>query len=229
MDIFNLISRSIKADHIELPAKPVIEICAITGNKTLCVLRKKLLSNNFTEQSKLQCPESSFVGIESFQSLKYPKERKSSWLVTKNEFRSLKRTAIRPLVLNGVESELWSGWVTTSYKKHGTLRAAVNTAGQAFWAFDEMLVDCSDIAKVNDIYNRLVRELEKGFGRKILETLNCPVFIISKIGMLKWLELEKWAKPLYKSGLYKFLCYLLPSMAELKKQGWINPIKNKCR
>lgn len=58
-----------------------------------------------------------------------------------------------------------------------------------------------------------------GFGRSILETLECPVFVLSKIGIDKWFKLESWAKPIYQSNLYQFLCYLLPSQQELKNEN----------
>ena len=229
VNIYKLISDSIKCIHVKLPAEPTDGICSVTGEKTLCVPRKELFSSNFTEQPKLQCPVSQFVGIEAYQSLKYKKERMSSWIVTEAEFRVLKKIDIRPLVLSGTRSDLWAGWVTTSYKKHGAFRARINTSGQAIWAFDEMLVDCSDIEKVNNMYNQLVVYLKKGFGRTTLETLICPGFVIMRAGLKEWLGFAAWAKPVYKSNLYKFLCYLLPSQDELKAIGWINPIKKKTK
>jgi len=227
MNIYKLISDSIKDIHIELPAEPVEETCSVTGENTFCIPRKKLFSSNFTEQPKLQCPGSQFVSIEAYQSLKYKKERMSSWIATKDKFTPLKRLDVRPLVLSGTGSDIWAGWVTTSYKKHGAFRARINTVGQVIWAFDEMLVDCSDIKDVNNIYNQLVMYLKKGFSRTTLETLTCPGFVILRAGLQQWLEVEAWAKPLYKSNLYKFLCYLLPSQDELKATGWENPIKKK--
>jgi len=213
--------------HIDLPSEPVEWTCSITGEKTLCIPRKCLFSSNFTEQPKLQCPESQFVSVKAYQALKYKKERMSSWIATKDKFTLLKRLDVRPLVLSGTGSELWAGWVTTSYKKHGAFRTRINTACQAMWAFDEMLIDCSDLEKVNNIYNQLVVYLKKGFSRTTLETLTCPGFVIIRTGLKEWLELEHWAKPIYKSNLYKFLCYLLPSQDELKAEGWENPIKKK--
>lgn len=226
-NVYKLISDSIKGVHVPLPTELVKEICAITGESCMCVPRKKLFSSNFTEQPNLQCPESQFVSVEVYQAMKYRKTRMSSWIATGKEFRLLKRIDVRPLVLSGTGSDSWAGWVTTTYKKHGSTRAKLNYAGQAIWAFDEMLVDCANIKKVNGIYNQLVFYLKKGFGRASLETLNCPGFVIMEVGLKEWLELDCWAKPLYKSNLYKFLCYLLPSQDELKTEGWENPVKRK--
>lgn len=227
MNIYKLISDSIKDIHVPLPSEPTQSVCAVTGENCLCVPRKKLFSSKFTEQSNLNCPESQFVGIDAYQAVKYKKTRMSSWITDGHEFRLLKRIDIRPLVLSGTGADLWAGWITTSYKKHGSFRAVLNSAGRAVWAFDELLVDCSDNKKVNEIYNQLVIYLKKGFSRTTLETLTCPGFVIMRAGLLEWLALEKWAKPIYKSNLYKLLCYLLPSQAELKESGWESPIKKK--
>lgn len=229
MNIYKLISNSIKDSHVPFPIEPIPAVCAVTGECCLCVPRKKLFSSNFTEQPNLKCPESQFVGIDAYQALKHRKTRMSSWLATKEKFRVLKRIDVRPLVLEGVCSDLWAGWVTTTYKKHGATRAKLNHASQAVWAFDEMLIDCSDNKKVNEIYNQLVVWLKKGFSKATLETLNCPGFVIMRVGLQEWLKLEKWAKLIYKSNLYKFLCYLLPSQDELKKQGWENPVKKRLK
>lgn len=58
MNIYQLISNAIKDRHVEFPTKPVNGICAVTGERGLCVSRKKLFSSNFTEQPNLQCPGS---------------------------------------------------------------------------------------------------------------------------------------------------------------------------
>ena len=227
MNIYKLISDAIKDLRAPLPVEPKQAICAVTGKDCLCVPRKKLFSPKFTEQPNLICPKSQFVSIDVYQAIKYKKTRMSSWLAVPGEFRLLKRIDVRLLVLSGVNSDVWAGWVTTTYKKHGTTRARLNHIGQAIWAFDETLVDCSNNEKVNEIYNQLVVYLKKGFSRTSLETLSCPGFVIMRAGLQEWLELGKWAKPLYKSNLYKFLCYLLPSQIELKAKGWINPIKKQ--
>ncbi len=227
MNVYELISDSIKDLHVPLPSKPIQGICAVTGEKCLCVPRKKLFSSNFTEQPILQCTTSQFVGIEVYQALKYKKTRMSSWIAYQGELRLLKRIDVRPLVLSGAGADLWAGWVTTTYKKHGATRARLNSTGQAIWAFDEMLIDCSDLKEINGIYNQLVVYLRKGFSRTALESLNCPSFVVRRASLREWLELIEWARPLYKSNLYKFLCYLLPSQDELKAEGWENPIKKK--
>ena len=225
MNIYQLIANSIKPHWVDLPETPVMEICAFTGEKTLCISRKKVLSSAFTEQPVLACPESQFVSVETFQALKYPKERKSSWLVNEKEFKLLYRLDVRQYVLNGVESAIWAGWATTSYKKHGALRTPINTGEKAVWAFNDILVDCSDNQKVNHTYNKLTNYLKAGLSRNTLETLDCPVFVLKKLGIKIWLDFHDWAKSEYKSNLYKFLCYLLPSQEELKAEGWKNPVK----
>jgi hypothetical protein len=227
MNIYNLISGAIGEQHLPLPCEPVQETCAVTGERCQCIPRKKLFSSNFTEQPELRCPESQYVGTDVYQALKYPKERQSSWIVDSNDFQLLKRIDVRSHVLNGANKDVWAGWVTTSYKKHGAFRAQLNQAGRSLWAFDERIIDCSDNKRVNEIYTKLVLYLKKGFSRSTLETLQCPTYVVKILGIQEWLNLEKWAIRLYKSNLYKFLCYLLPSQDELKNEGWENPLKKK--
>jgi hypothetical protein len=72
------------------------------------------------------------------------------------------------------------------------------------------------MVRVAEWWHILNLALRDGFGRTILENLECPPFVIRKAGIKKWLEFERWAKPKHQSAVYSFLCYLLPSQEELK-------------
>lgn len=189
--------------------------CAITGIYTDCIERKKALSQAFTAQAKLLYNDSDFVSISAFQGLKYRPERAASWIVSEMGFQRLNRVEIRPLVLNKPQFKTWSGYATTSYKKHGSMLTPVNTNDRAIWVFETLIVDCSDVQKVNGLYHDLLSYLKKGFGRPILESGEVPAFLISKLGVNECMMFERWAKKIINSNLYQFLCYLLPSQAEL--------------
>lgn len=212
-----LIANAIKDEWIELPAKTKIEVCAVTGKETLCVPRKKSFSSVFTTQNLLAYPSSEWVSVEAFQALKYKSERKSSWIVAPSKFRRLTRAEVREEVLNKKNNDIWAGYATTSYKKHGALIAPINKGDSAVWLFEMKLVDCSDKELINSWFEIMVEALKSGIGRTIIESLVCPAFVIKKVGVEKWQTFEEWAKPKYKSALYQFLAYLLYSQQELKE------------
>jgi hypothetical protein len=122
-------------------------------------------------------------------------------------------------VRNGSGSRPWAGGVTTSYKKHGSLRSPVNKRPFGTWGFDEYIVDCSDEKKVNDWWSRLRKAQDSGLGRATLENVQMPVAMLAKADMAHWLEFKRWASDKKDSALYKFLCYLLFSQDELKANG----------
>jgi hypothetical protein len=150
--------------------------------------------------------------------LSYKWERMSCWLCDGVTFDRLQRTDFRPLILNGVDRDLWTAYITTSYKKHGALNASVNNKSFGVWRFENLTVDASDKAKVNDWYNTLNEYLHIGFGRTVLESLDCSPFVMQKYGVDKWIKFQSWAKDKYQSPLYQLLCYILPSQEEIKAE-----------
>lgn len=221
-----MIAESIKNDWEPLPADSVQGICCVTGDNTQCILRKKGVGAAFTTQGLLKAPESDFISVAAYQAFKYRPERASCWIVSPGKFQKLKRTDIRHLVLNGTGLEIWAGYATTSYKKHGALLATLNIGDTAIWQFEQISVDCSDRIAVNAMYDKLLYYLKSGIGRKTLESCDMPPLLIGKIGLPLWLDFEKWARPVYKSPLYQFLCYLLPSQDELKNEKNENNIQS---
>ena len=217
MNIFELYSNAIKPEHIEYPKQTEMQTCCFTGKECLCIPLKECVSNGFVNTDILLAPNSKYASIEVFQAFKHHWERSSSWLITDKEFIRLKtKLEIRPLVLNGVESNLWAGYITTSYKKHGTLKTVINSGNKAFWGFENLLVDCSDKKKVNEWFQIMLTALKNGIYRTSIETCDCQSAIIGKVGIKTWLDFYKWGKDKYQSPLYQFLCYLLPSKEELK-------------
>ena len=107
-------------------------------------------------------------------------------------------------------------WVTTSYKKHGSIRTPVNHRSRGAVGFDERIVDASNEDQVIEWWKRLNKALRDGISRSVIKTLDCRSLLLSKIGLSRWLDFDGWAKPIHKSSLYALLCYLLPS------QEWLH-------
>jgi hypothetical protein len=126
------------------------------------------------------------------------------------------KAQIRELVLCGTTSKHWAGWVTTSYKKHGALRASVNGRPFGIWGFDDLLVRANDKTAVLEIWRRLRDAQNNGIGRTGIETLDIPVPVIFKVGVTFCNDFLAWAQSRYQSPLYRFLAYLLPSQQEIK-------------
>ena len=190
-------------------------VCAVTGKYGVCVPRKELLGKSFTNGDLLAAPESNLVSLEAYTALTYKWERASSWYVDEEKFMRLDRKGVRAMVITAQYGRQWSGYATTSYKKHGSLFAKVNTS-HIIWRFEMRDVDCTDHFRLLQVWNRLNTELREGMGRSVMESLDCPPFLIKKFGVERWIAFERWARPLYQGALYKFLCYLLPSQEELK-------------
>lgn len=203
---------------VQMPATTIRGICCVTGQMTDTVPRKELLGKSFTDGALLAAPTSSRVGVSALVALSYKWERMSAWICDGETFTRLDRVGIRNAVFADLPASPWTAYATTSYKKHGAMRAVVNSGKRAIWLFETRLVDCTDREKKMDIWNTLNAALRQGFGRSILESLDCPGPIMAKVGVKEWMEFEAWARPRFKSALYAFMCYLLPSQEELKAE-----------
>ncbi|MBI5056975.1 MAG: hypothetical protein HZB61_10215 [Nitrospirae bacterium] len=202
----------------ELPCDTIKGICCVTGEKGDCLPRKELLGKSFTNGDLLAAPESPHIGIDAYLALTYKWERMSSWYCDGEKFERLDRQGVRTMVLNAEYGAQWAGYATTSYKKHGSLFAKVNSGDRIVWRFEMRDVDCSDHARLMAIWDRLNVELRGGIGRGVLESLLCPPFLLRQIGAGRWIDFERFARPLFQGALYRFLCYLLPSQEELKNE-----------
>lgn len=218
MHAVNLIARALPKAEAPFP-EPIGEgLCAVTGLYGPVVRRKDLLGVSFTDGALLLAPDSPYVSVDSYRTLKYKWERMSSWACNGQVFQRLDRVGVRNAVLATEKPDIWCGYATTSYKKHGAMRAPVNSGERAVWLFETRLVDCSDRFRLFDWWIELNRALRKGFGRPILETLDCPGHVMAKVEVHEWMAFEQWARPKRQSALYAFLCYLLPSQEELKNE-----------
>jgi hypothetical protein len=218
MHSVNLIAKAIKKlpDCSEMPQKTEFGICCVTGQESETIPRSELFGKSFTNIDILKAPDSDRISVDAYLALSYKWERMSCWLCDGITFDRLQRIDFRPLILNGVNRDLWTAYITTSYKKHGALNAPVNNKPFGVWRFENLTVDASDKAKVNDWYNILNKYLHVGFGRTALESLDCSPFVMQKYGVDKWIKFQTWAKDKYQSPLYQMLCYILPSQEEIK-------------
>jgi hypothetical protein len=212
-----------------LPENPVDGICCLTGQQGPTIGRKRIFGPSFTEFEIFKVPESDRVGInvwyafragyfaEKGKKRKKKPEAMACWWTDGDKWVETDKVKIRNFVFNGSGNQNWAGWVTTSYKKHGSTRTPVNCREFGVWAFDEVLVDCRNINKVINWYDKLRNAQNFGLNRTVIETLDIPVFVYNKIDQKKWIEFKKWAVSKRETSLYKFLCYLLPSHKELKE------------
>jgi len=213
-----LISRALTVTEAPYPESCGNDICCVTGDVGPVVKRRALFGPSFTDGALLAAPESLYAGVDAYRAMKYKWERMSSWFCDGNVFTRLDRVGVRDAVFTRHKELSWSGYATTSYKKHGAIRAPVNAGARALWLFETRLVDCSDRALLFGWWGILNAALRDGVGRQVLETLDCPGFVMRKVGLKRWMAFEAWAKPRHKSALYAFLCYLLPSQKELKEE-----------
>jgi hypothetical protein len=213
----------------EPPEPPSPGRCCVLGTEESCIGREHAIKPSFTNLDLLRAPDSDHVSVRAWRVLTHSepaaegKKRdtfplmQSSWIVSDEGFQRLDRQAVRLLVIEEIRAPLWAAYVTTSYKKHGCLRAPINRNGSQRWLFELDVVDCSDRAKVADWWEKLRSTREAGIPRPVIETLDCSVHLMNKHRAL-WIEFESWAKSRYHSSLYRFLTYLLPSQEELNEK-----------
>lgn len=211
-----------EAEREPLPSFRANGTCAVTGITGTCVPRGDLFGKSFTDQHILKYPDSPLVSVEAWTSLRYKWERMSSWLCDGQVFHRLDRKAVREHVINGVDQSLhprWAGYITTSYKKHGSLRAPVNSGKRQVWLFEMLLVDCTDRSRLGEWWRVKNDAIRSGVSRTSQETLDMPPGIIRKVGVDTWTAYRTWAIDKWQSPLYQLLTYLLPSQDELKAEA----------
>lgn len=216
-------------ERCEPPEGGTEGVCCVLGTIEPCIDRSHAVKPSFTNLDLLRAPNSDRVSVRAWRALTHSvpaaegKKRdtfplmQSSWVCDGKNVIYLNRQAVRSLVLDGVSADRWCGYVTTSYKKHGCLRAPVNRGGSQRWLFELNVVDCSDRSKVADWWERLRTTREAGIRRPVIETLDCSVQLMAK-HLLVWRGFEPWARTRHQSPLYRFLTYLLPSQEELNGQ-----------
>jgi len=212
-----LIASALSLDTAPRPEGDVTRgVCCVTGVETECLPRKLVMDKGFTGQALLRAPLSPWLSVAAARVLRYRPERSSSWWCNGQAFVALRRPDVRRLVIDEPPTAArWAGYVTTSYKKHGSLTTPVNTVSRAVWMFEQIPADCSDRAWVNDAWARLRAMQDAGWPRPVLEDLRPSAWLLGKLGWPPWRDFEAWARPHVEGGRYRLLCYLLPSKEEL--------------
>lgn len=201
----------------EVPPEPPAEgVCCVTGATCPTITRGHVIKPSFTNFDLLRAPSSDRAGVAAWRVMNHAPARQSLWLCDGSTLRLLKRVDARALVLGGVDAPRWAGYVTTSYKKHGALRAPVNAGSRQVWLFEMLTVDCSGRATVADTWARLRAAQDAGIPRPLIEALDIAPGYMAKIGWRVWRDFEAWARPRINAPLYQFLTYLLPSQEELR-------------
>jgi hypothetical protein len=214
----------------------VFETCCVTGQKKPCIARKHLISSSFTDWSLCAAPASPYVGVDVFAAWTYGTradgkkrdfcpERHACWVASDTEFRKITRPEIRDMVLHGYHAgKTWAGWITTSYKKHGSIRAKVNTSPHGVWGFDDTCPDASNERKVSSWWDTMRIYQEAGISRMSMESGEMPPGIMKSIPLETWMEFKDWSSDKIHSNLYRLLAYLLPSKEEIKIENMRNAL-----
>src|SRR5690606_21255837 len=149
--------------------EPTRGICCVLGSEEWTIARKHAIKPSFTNLDLLRAPNSDRVSTLAWRVLTHSEPAKegkkrdtfplmqSSWICSGGKLILLDRRAVRGLVLGGGPDERgpWCAHVTTSYKKHGSMRAPVNRNGAYRWLFELDVVDCTDRPKVREWWQRL--------------------------------------------------------------------------
>lgn len=210
-----------------LPAEPVEAVCAVTGAVGPCIPRRLVVPDSNCDQFLFAAPHSEFVHVDVhaawyFGELKEGRkrqtcpERQASWWCDGREFRILATKAeIVQILLDGSPSAPWAMWITRTKKKHGSVRTRTNTGLYGQVGFEDLVVDASDPEKVSAWWATLRAAQDAGIWRSVMQTLDCPVHVMRKIGPGVWLDFEAWARTRCRSRLYALLTYLLPNKEAL--------------
>lgn len=209
-------------EDAETPAETKPGLCCLSGIECECVDMKDVLGKSFTNYDLLKAPQSKMISADAYTSLTFKWERMSCWIVSNGVFKRLDmkidKELVRNIVYNGCESPSWMSYITTRYKKHGLLHCVVNKSGRGIIRFEGQNADCRNGELVNSLNNSMQEMIRLGFGRTVLETLDCPSYILREKDINQWLDFVSFAQKHRDSGLYQLLCYLLPTQEELKAE-----------
>lgn len=204
-------------------------ICCISGAFGPTLARKDFIASSFTDRGGMLAPDSDRIGVNAAIALRFavPVEGKKrprwpemndSWWTDGRAFDVMDRPTARERILHGYNTDVWRPWaayITTTKKKHGAMRAVINTSERGCWAFDEHLIDCAG-DRVNRWYDRMRQAMRDGIGRMSIAEGDMPPALMRRIGLDVWLPFAEWARPRRTAPLYALCVWLLPTQAELK-------------
>jgi len=136
-----------------LPCESTEAVCCITGEHGMCIPRKLLIGESFTTQGVFKAPDSEFVGENAWYAFKHRPERAGNWYCNGVRFMPMDRKETRARLLGGFVSQSlpWAMYVTTSFKKHGSLVAPLNQPCAFAVGFETEIAACSP--ELVDVFN----------------------------------------------------------------------------
>lgn len=228
---FDLIGASL-AEKIPLPAGLVPEkgICAFTGRECDTIPRAAVLDKSFNKHDFLLAPGSDRVGVNAWRTLQSKEERMSCWVFFDGKLhtvgdttkgKDLSRDQARKMTLGYTRLDApWCGYWSVSFHKHGAFCSPVNFSRfMNFWGFEDHAVDCSNLEKVQSIFNRQMELKVAGVSEGEIRTLEFSAKTVTKLG-IPTVEKYRRALEMYsKSNVYALMLYLLYSAKEIKEMG----------
>ena len=194
---------------VEAPDKTTEGVCCVTGNERRCIDRKKLIGPSFTTQGLFKAPDSPLVSVAVWHAFKHRPQRAGHWVCNGDVFMPLPRDQAREAVLRGPSlPPPWSGYITSSFKKHGCLVSPVNHGKARWWAFETGVVNCSDEEAVNRLYGEMCAFLVAGVARQDLA--NARLENTTRASARVVSQFEQWSSERRGSALHRLIAYLLP-------------------
>ena len=192
-----------------LPQDAIMAVCCISGELCPCIERRLLIGESFTTQGTFMAPDSDHVSVNAWYAFKHRPERAGNWFCDGEQFVSMNRAEVREKILLGFADQKrpWAMYVTTSFKKHGSLVAPVNQPGLFAVGFETEVAVCHQqlVQIFNDdlLYwqrSGIVRsDLQAG---RIMDTRQADTAAV--------IHFDRHAQGRRHMPLYKMLAYLLP-------------------
>jgi len=212
-------------------------VCCVTGEYCETIPRKSVITSSFGDTDRLIAPYSNRISLDAYIAFKggyfganedgSPKkirkkpESMSCWWCDGNRFEELDKAGIRKKLFVGSQGACWGGYVTTSYKKHGSLRAPINIEAFGAWAFNDNLAYMVCPEENRWIWSILREAQAKGVSRNFLAGEDMTMKCVEGQELSYIIRLESFIKGWMYSHRYQLLCYLLPSKQEIE-EGFID-------
>ncbi len=191
--------------------------CAVTGIETRCVVRRRdLFSATFCDQDLLTAPSSPVVDARVAEVLGRGELRYASWTWRESTgWAKADKAAVRALVRGQVPSEPWACYAAPDMRRHGGLLTHVVVPGEE--PVIQFGIERCRVSIASEVYERIEPlHIEKWMSRTRLTEWDVDARAIEKLGLARFLELERWARSKKNSGEWRLACFALPTIEEIK-------------